>query len=688
MTVTLAIHFAYPTWGFLLALLVALAFVWMTYQPASPYFSTAKRFLLGALRFFSLLVVCLLIWQPQWERRVQEVQKPVLSVALDRSKSMTLHTNDSLFDYSAELKELRSKLSDRYDIDVVGFHERIVDGDSIVFTGRETDFSAVTRYASKRYQRDHLAALLILTDGIPTTGTRPEALGNTIEAPVFSLIYGDTLPKPDAAVERIVHNSFVYVGNQVEVQAELSFTELEGHNPVVRILRDGEDVLRETLTAISQRRSLVPFTAVVPGANEEGLISYELLIEPAESEAFTSNNARTFYVDAMRNKKRIGIIAAAPHPDIGALRSALSSLEHYEVEVFMGKQNTIPEDIDVLVLHNTRISAEQTQRLTQQRVGVLHILGPRSNPDMIGGLFSLAGTGGDDFERARPVFRGGFSTFKMDPWWQANASDLPPLQTYFPRGSAISGSNVLASASIEGIATDRPLMGTGTLNDAPNMVINGLGIWQWRIKVYTELGAHRVFDDWMASSFRYLSTVQRDERLQLFHARRHREGQPIRVDARLYDASFEPTTASEVSLTIFENDVPAYNYAFVPQGNQYALDIKGLSAGTYAYRAETTLGAETFTAKGTLIVEAYQSEFVRTTAQIAGLRILAEETGGNAQPHSRLSTIVEDLQALPIKKILKERIKRAPLIDFWWLLLLLLLTLTAEWYLRRRAGSY
>ncbi len=687
MTGLLVIHFAYPTWGLLLALIIAAAFTWMTYQPKSPYFSTAKRLSLAALRFFSLLLVCLLIWQPQWERRVQEVQKPVLTVALDLSKSMTLHLDDSTYSYSNELKQLQSELSNQYDIDVFGFHEQIVDIDSVAFTGSETDFSTVTRYASKRYLRDHLAALLVLTDGIPTTGLRPEALGTSIDVPVFSLIYGDTIPKPDAAIERVVHNSFVYVGNQVEVQAEFSFMELEGHEPVIRILRNNEEVYRETLPTISQRRSLLPFSAVVPGAKSEGLIAYEIMIEPADAEAYATNNVRTFYVDAMRNKKRIGIVASAPHPDIGALRSSLASLEHYEVEVAIGG-GAIPENIDVLVLHNARLSREQQNLITNQKVGVLHILGPSSNPESVADLFSLAGSGANNFERVRPVFRSGFSTYKMDPWWQSAANDLPPLQTFFSRGSAISGSDILASASIEGVATDRPLIGTGTVNQLPAMMINGLGIWQWRLKVFTELESHRVFDNWLSASFRFLSTVQRDERLQLFHAQRHREGQAIRIDARVYNASFEPITSEEVAFTIFEDDAPAYTYSFIPQNDQYALDIKGLSAGTYPYRAETTVGSETFTAKGTLIVEAYQSEFINTTSQISGLRVLANETGGMAQHETGFSSILDALAGLPNKKILKERIKRAPLIDFWWLLLLLMSSLTAEWYIRRKSGSY
>lgn len=686
MTAPLAIHFAYPTWGLMLALIAAIGFVWMTYGPTSAYFSTAKRIGLGALRFFSLLLVCLLIWQPQWQRSVQDAEKPILAVALDLSKSMTLHFDDTTKAYNPLIEALQSRLSNQYDIEFLGFHERVVPFDSLSFTGDETDISAVTRYAGKRYPPERLSALLLLSDGVSTAGTRPASLGRTLDAPVYSLVYGDTLPKPDAAIERVVNNAFVYVGNQLEVQADLSFIELKGNEPVVRLLREGKEVHRETLPTINSDQALHQLRAVVPGAPSEGLITYTLRIDPMGDETFLNNNEYTFYVDAMRTKKRICIVADAPHPDVGALRSALAALEHYEVEVRFTNEEW-SGDPDVVVVHNTKLTELQRNALKNRRVGVLQILGPKSDTDPLSGLVQLTSSG-SDFERIRPVFRSAFNTFQMDEWWRTTAPELSPLQSFFPRASAVSGSDVLATASIEGISTDRPLIVTGTLNDAPSMLINGLGIWQWRMQVFRELGAHDVFDDWMAVVFRYLGTVQRDERLQLYHAQRHREGRALRIDARVYDAAFTPTTSAEVSIKLFENDEPTYSYTFTPQGDRYGLDIKGLPAGTYPYEATTEIGGDRFRASGTLVVEAYQAEFVRTTAEIKGLRALANKTGGLALAAPQSEDLIELLANRSTKTILKDRIKRAPLIDFWWLLLLLLLSLTSEWYLRRKAGSY
>lgn len=679
------IQFAYPVWALFIAVAAALGLVYAIYRPASNVFSPAKRLLLGALRFFSLLLVIFLIWKPQMKKTVRETEPPIIAVALDQSRSMTLHLSDTLNAFVDVKDKLQKALGNTFEFDYIGFHEKVFPFDTNGFVGNETDISAVLRYASKRYMPDRLAAVLLLTDGISTTGTSPSSAANAVESPIYALVFGDTLPSTDATVERVVHNSFVYAGNQLEIMADLVFLESEGQQPTVRILRGNEEVYRKTLDPITGARDFRRIQTNIPSSTQEGLLDYTLVIEPLEGENYLDNNTHRFYVNVMRQKKRIRILAGSPHPDLGAIRLALSALEHYDVDIAIGDKAT-PEDADVLVLHNYKLTAAEKAYVQKQQTGVLHILGPNSDADGLLDVVNLKQSG--NFERIRPSFSSNFTSFRVDEWWLTNGSELPPLQSYFSKGSAGSRAEVMAVSMIQGIVTERPAIVTGTVDNLPVMVVNGLGIWQWRMHAFRETDSHDKFNQWISSFFRYLGSVQRKERLQLFHTERMREGQSINIDARVYDAAFEPTTAAEVTLDIYQDGEELYNYTFSPSVNKYSLNIKGLPSGTYKYEARATLGNETFRASGNLIVESYQAEFIHTTARIDEMRALAKATGGAAKSYEQTDALVEAMKDIKAKAVIKEYQKRSPLIDFWWLLLLLLLSLTAEWYLRRRAGSY
>ena len=679
------IQFAYPVWALFIAIAAALGLVYVTYRPSSNVFSPAKRLTLGALRFFSLLLVIFLIWKPQMKKTVRETQPPIIAVALDQSRSMTLHLSDTLNAYADVQDKLQSILGNAFELDYIGFHENVFPFDTLSFLGNETDISTVLRYASKRYTPERLAAVLLLTDGISTTGTSPSVVGNAFESPVYAMVYGDTLPTTDATVERVVHNSFVYAGNQLEIMADLTFLESDGQRPTVRILRGNEEVYRQTLDPIEGERVFRRIQTNVPSSQQEGLLNYTLEIEPMEGETYLTNNSRRFYVNVMRQKKRIRIIAGSPHPDLGAIRLALDQLEHYDVDIAIGDEAS-PQDADIIVLHNYKLSAAEKDYVQKQQTGVLHILGPRSDVDGLSDVIKVEVSG--DFERIRPSFNSNFTSFRLDDWWMTNGGELPPLQSYFSKGTVVSGADVMASSMIQGIVTERPAIVNGTVDNLPVMVVNGLGIWQWRMYAFRETGSHNMFNQWMSSFFRYLGSVQRKERLQLFHAERMREGQSINIDARVYDAAFEPTTSAEVTLDIMQDGEVLYNYTFSPSVNKYKLNIKGLPAGTYTYEARAKLGNETFRAAGNLIVEPYEAEFVHTTARIDEMRALAKVTGGMAKTYAEVDALVEAMKGIKAKSVIKEYQKRSPLIDFWWLLLLLLLSLSVEWYLRRRAGSY
>jgi hypothetical protein len=688
----LILIFRYHWIWFIAGLLIILALVWMTYGKPSAFFNTGKRRVLAVLRFLSLLLILLLLLKPQLRRTVQEADKPVVAIAVDQSRSMLLHGDEDRIkrDYNAWKARLESQLGNRFAFDFIGFDEGVFPFDTLDFRGGETDISSVFRYVKKRYPREKLKAVVLHSDGIYTTGTRPSMLAGSLDVPVFTVVYGDTVNKPDAAVERVMHNAFVYQGNQMEVQAELSFVELPGENVTLRIMREGKPIARDRITLPQSGAQLQPYSVQLPTDDLEGLIQFEMVIDPVGNEVYLENNRYTFYVEVLKNKKNVVVFGHAPHPDIGALRSALLALEHYDVHMVFGSEG-IPESIqpDIVVVHNTTLSPQVQTLLKSQNTGVLHFMGFRSDERSLGldkaFNFSQRRTG---FDRSRPAFLPQFSHFGLDAWWVDNGKSLPPLLTYFSRVELQPRSSIMAAAVIEGIQTERILIGTGYSGDAPTAVVNGLGWWNWRMHTFRETGRHTVFNDFVAQIFRFLGSVKREERLQLYHAPRYLEGRPVRIDARLYDAAFAPSTAGSIRFRMFADGQEKYTYDFTPGGEQYYLEIKGLPPGKYTYRAESELSGEKHLVSGSIVVEPYQAELMTTTANMEEMRRTATESGGQVFYHTGADAVFAALDEMEAKPILRERVKLSPLIDLWSLFALLLVFLTAEWFFRRRSGSY
>ncbi|MCC5917896.1 MAG: hypothetical protein JJU02_11290 [Cryomorphaceae bacterium] len=684
----LAILFQFHWIWFFIGLTIIFALVWTVYGRSSGFFSSRQRLFLGTLRFLALLILLILLMKPQLRRIVQEPEKPIVIVGVDQSRSMTINMDStelhqSVNDFSQSLKSRWGKV---FDFDFVGFHSDVFPLESMDFNGKETNISRVLDYGMSRYPESRMRGLVLLTDGIYTTGVAP---GNmTFTRPIFPLVYGDTVQRADASIERVVHNRFVYRGNAFEVEADLSFEGLSGENVVINMHREGVLVDRQTFTLGPIPTQLKNLKLRLPPVDKSGLVAYELEIEPVGNERFLENNRYPFYVEVLQSKKRVVIFGSAPHPDIGALRSAIMGMDHYEVEVVFGSDiSSFDKDFDVAILHDINLPAARMQQLEDARIGTLQIIGAKSSVKNLQGTFNFSGLGGS-FERARPGFNTNFTYFNIDSWWRENGKNLPPLLMFHPRVLKGSQSEVIAHASIEGIQTERILLGAGYRNNIPHVLVNGTGLWQWRMSVFRERESHDIFDDMVSQMLRFIGSVPKQERLQLYHAKRFSEGRAVRIDARLYDASFAPTTTGAVKIRIFSNEQERFQYDFTPRGIQYYLEVKGLEPGVYTYIAESKLGAEKHQVEGTFVVEDFQAEFVSTRANMSGMITVANQSGGEVFYHTEVDQLLEALSTIETRPILRERIKLTPLIDLWILFVILLTLLSAEWFIRRRAGSY
>ncbi len=65
-------------------------------------------------------------------------------------------------------------------------------------------------------------------------------------------------------------------------------------------------------------------------ANDKGIQRWDVLVEPTSRESNAKNNRTSIFVDVVEGRKKILMIAPAPHPDTKALRTMVEKNPNYE----------------------------------------------------------------------------------------------------------------------------------------------------------------------------------------------------------------------------------------------------------------------------------------------------------------------------------------------------------------------
>ncbi|HRD51505.1 MAG TPA: hypothetical protein PKY96_02545, partial [Flavobacteriales bacterium] len=116
---------------------------------------------------------------------------------------------------------------------------------------------------------------------------------------------------------------------------------LKGQRTRVQLKRGAEVVASQELVIGAD-----PFMQEVAfsvKADAPGTQRYTVEAVAVQPESGAANNSMDFFIEVLDARQKVLLLAAAPHPDLGALRTALSGVVGYEVELaFAGGFNGTP----------------------------------------------------------------------------------------------------------------------------------------------------------------------------------------------------------------------------------------------------------------------------------------------------------------------------------------------------------
>jgi hypothetical protein len=691
-----------PAWLWLIALAAFSISLALYYQGRSKNpLNPSQKWILGALRFGVVFLLGMLLLSPLIKRTDLYAVKPYLLVAVDNSSSLSLATDSlALESFWDNLQSSLEKLSSKFEIQGFTFGEEVRP-----FTGLKPDFSeksthtsAVYTYLQKHFKSQQPGAILLATDGIYNKGLNPLYASRNAGIPTYTLGMGDTSVYKDLAIKNVFHSNLAYLQDRIKIQIDLQALKAQSFSSQLLLKKrttKGWIPLQNSNISIEDDHFFTTLEWEVEAA-EPGQLHLRLEWAPLVNELTLANNTRDLYIEVLDNRKKIHLLAHAPHPDLAAFKRAFESETGNEVSTTLlgeGNPKSLAE-ADLVVLHQLPSRQfpmrKEIKFLREKKIPILFVVGSQSDLSSLNRAQDGIAIGSNAY-RSNDVnasLNANFPLFLLDSQMGKRLAHYPPLQAPFGEYRLNPMAIALFYQQIKGIDTQYPLISFYDELGWKTAVLSGENLWRWRIFNYLEDENFEVFDPLVNNMVRYLSTQEDKRRFKVFLTQTQiDELTSLTFGAELYNPNYEPINSPEVKLSLIDEQKNEFTYLFSRVDPFYRTSIGQLPAGNYQYVASTTWNGELLKASGAFTVKKIEIESTALTADFQLLYTLAQQTGGKFYASNEMEKLTEALlQKDLLQPLLKERAKTQPLIHFSALGILLLFLLALEWFLRKYWG--
>ncbi len=691
----------YPWYFIVLCLLLGVAYAAALYwlrrrRDAGQTLSRPLAITLSALRALSVAAIAFLFLAPLVKREASRKEKPVVVIAQDNSKSLD-YCPDSAFyhtDYQQQLDRLAADLSGDYDVQRVSFGSQInAEGTGLTFSEPSTDIAQLVQGIAERYYHRNIGALVVASDGIYNAGSNPLGATASLTFPVYTVAMGDTTVHRDASIANVRFNRVAYLGNSFPMDITVNANQLKGATATLTVSCDGRRLHSRQIAIDDERFSATE--SVTVDADRAGLHNYIVEIAPLGGERSLRNNRRVVPVEVIDGHQKIAIIAAVPHPDIAALRSAIEGNQNFETEVFMAKDfNKNPRDYNLLVFHQlpTKVAESNIDvaALLKSGTPALFVLGSQTDLARLNNLHAGLEIHSriERQNEASALINKNFTYFTLPDEATRSIAQFPPLSSPFGDYKLGANGQALLNARIGSVNSGLPLIAVTQQAASRYAFIAGEGLWRWRLADWQANQTHANFNTLIDKIVVFTALRANNEKFHIDAKNIFGQSEAVTFDAQLYNDNYEPVNIPDVELTVRRSGEQGKSYTFNRSATGYSLNLGILPPGSYSYNATTRFNGKSLTASGSFLVEDLQLEALNTVADHSLLRTMAATTGGSmvaAREVERIGGLLrerDDMKTLVFSETSYSDMLNLPLI-----FIIIVLLLAAEWITRKYHGE-
>ncbi|WP_316816173.1 hypothetical protein [Pedobacter nyackensis] len=681
----------------LACLLAGLLFAWLLYGKTS-YLDKKLRYGLAAARTIAVMLVGFLLFAPLIRSVAYKREKPIIIIGQDNSLSVA-NVKPAGFnqqEYEQQMKTLAKQLSEQYEVKIYNFSDSVKNGFDFSNKGKLSNAAQLVAKLNDEYLNRNVGAVILASDGIFNRGGSPLYNLDKLKAPVYTVALGDTILKRDLLIANVNYNNLVYLDNDFTIEVQVQAFEAKGAESVLSVMSDGKKVYEERVSLNSN--AFVKNIPVKLNATKLGLRKYTIQLSPVEDEVSEKNNVQHIFVEVIDAKQKVLIAAAAPHPDITALKQAIVLNKNFEVKVAIADElNTLnPVEYGLVILYQLPSTVYDAtafiSKLNRGNAAVWYVLGAQSNLNAFNQLQQqVKFTGSNNtIQETFSTVNKGFTAFDLDQATTKQIEAFDPLSAPFGKVVINGTSSVVLNQRIGKINTDYPQLFFILDNGRKTGVLAGEGVWRWKLSEAGETQKEPlVFNSLISKTVQYLSVKDDKRKFKVYAAKyTFEENENIVLNAVLYNDSYESVNSPDVSVTLKNEAGKVYKFLFSRTESAYQLDAGTLPSGNYTYAAATRLGNKTYNAQGLFYVNAMTAEYQQTVANHQLLNTMSVQTGGKMFMPGDLLKLSDAIKANDqIKTLTYEDRKYEELINFKWLFALIMGLFTIEWFLRKRNGE-
>lgn len=679
----------------IVCLIAALGFAFLLYRSKHPWNKKWNRILFGFRAMLAFLLAFLLLG-PIVKQINNIFEKPYFIVLFDNSVSVKeAGDSTSLQKINNDIKTLTEALADKgFDV-----KKSNLNGDEIqdpIFSAETSDLTGALRKIANRYEGSRIGGVLLVSDGIYNGGISP--LYASYNFPIHTVGVGDTLQHIDVGIKNVSYNKIAYQGNKFPLRVEVAVKHLENASVTASVLQRGKVIDKQTKGPVKNQLVVFDFQ---PSANEQGIQKLDIQLDVKEGEHNIQNNKASIFVEVVEGKKKILVVASAPHPDIKALREVIEKNSNYEFILHtpgVDKQPAVslhPNEVDLAIFHQSPDLKGKTSALFQQfaasKTSLFIILGQQSDLRQIEKQNMPVKFDGAprEYDEVTPVVNTVFSNFIISPEANTLLADYPPVSVHFGKVSISLGASPLLFQRVGSVSTDKPLLAITQEDNRKVGIMLGEGLWRWKLNEFDRTENTAAFDEVFGKLIQFLSTSDDKRKFKSYPIQQEfSDTEPVVFESQAYNDIFEPIYGNsvDIELTDEQGKKSKFTYTTSPGNSKY--QIGGLKEGVYRYRSKTALDQKPEEVRGEFAVVKRQTELQNLTADFDLLKGLAANTGGRFYSASNIQNLQAELQKAQAKSIIHSEETYDTVINLKGVFFLLLVMASVEWTLRKYLGSY
>lgn len=667
-------------------------YAWLLYRE-NKYLPKKIHKLLSFVRFFTVGLIAFMLFAPLVKTVDYKPQKPIIVLAKDNSLSVghVLPKGFNAQQFEHDFKALEKQLATNYDVRSYSFSDSVSKGLKFSNNGKLSNGTLLVNRLADELENQHVGAVVVASDGIFNRGGNPVYELEKIDAPVYTVALGDTIPKRDVMIANINYNNLVYLDNGFNLDVQVQSSGAKGEQVKLSVAEDGKLVKEQLLTI--DNNAFIKELSIPLTAKKVGMHSYRVAVSSIANEITVKNNSQTAFIEVIDGRQKVLLASWGTHPDLAIIKQALERNKHYQVVLKLGQELAQLKLGDYSMVIAYQLPAKQgiDLPLATAKVPVWYILGAQTDINAFNKQQAWVKlvANGDRQEDVFPLPDAGFNLFMLEPEAKAMYANYDPLQTTFGNLSISASYQTLLKQKIGSVATEKPLLFYLTGTDRKMAFLMGEGLWRWRLNESKVNATYGLTADIISNTAQYLATKDDKRKFKVYTTKNtFDENENVVLNAILYNDSYQSITSAEVKLVLTNQNGKSYNATFSALDNTYRLDMGNLPEGSYTYKANAVFGQNRLLAQGAFAVNGLVAEYQQTTANHQLLKTMAQASGGQMLQASQLlqlqNLIAKSAQA---KTVVYEDYNYRELIHLKWIFFLILLLLSLEWFLRKRNGE-